>query len=44
MIELTSPTFSFDFICLEEIDEEIHKLINRKATQNTDIPVKILSL
>ena len=43
MVELTSPTFSF-IISLEEIDEDIHKLINRKATQNTDIPVKILSL
>ena len=41
MVELSNPTFNFNFICREEIVEEIDKLSKRKAPQNTDIPVKI---
>ena len=35
-------TFSFDFICHAEVEtvKAIHKLCNKKASQNTDITVK----
>ena len=31
--ELNKPTFSFDFICREEIVKEIDKLSNKKPSQ-----------
>ena len=42
MADLNNPTFSFDFICREEIVKEIDKLCNKKASQSTDIPIKII--
>ena len=42
MAELNNPTFSFDFICREEIIKEIDKLCNKKASQNIDIYVNII--
>ena len=42
MVELINPTFTYDFICREEIVKENDKLSNKKASQNTDIPVKII--
>ena len=42
MVELINPTFTYDFICREEIVKENDKSSNKKASQNTDIPVKII--
>ena len=42
MVELINPTFTYDFICREEIVNGNDKLSNKKASQNTDIPVKII--
>ena len=38
---MNNPTFSYHFICREEIIREIDKLCNKKASQHTDIPKKI---
>ena len=41
MVELNYSTFSFDFIYRKVTVKEINKLCNKKASQNTNIPVKI---
>ena len=45
MAELNNNnTFSFDFICHEEIIKEIDKLFNKKASENTDLLEKIIKV
>ena len=42
MVKLNNPSFSFNFICQEEIVIEIGKSSNKKASQITDTPVNIV--
>ena len=42
MVKLNNLTFSLDLIYWEEIVKGIDKLCSKKASQNTDIPVKII--
>ena len=42
MEELKNPTFSYNFVCREEIVEEIDKLSSKKAFEKPDIPAKII--
>ena len=38
---MNNPIFSFDFTWREKIVKDVDKLHNKKASQNTEIPVKI---
>ena len=42
MERIGCPSFSFEFVSLEETIKEVNKLSIKKASQTLDIPVKII--
>ena len=42
MTSMDNPKFRFRFVCLNETLNRVHKLNRKKASQATDIPVKII--
>ena len=42
MFSMDNPKFSFRFVSLNETSDGVNKLIPEKASQTTDMPVKII--